>query len=256
MAKAKSWRESGGELGSYVYNIFSGGTKEQAVDGLEASVIAAATVDDASQSKTVSTVTQAVLESGTADPLEMAEVAVSTANSLGETSDVDAKAVASLLTPEGRAEIKRLVNEAWKQVNEKRVEVGKAISELLSKLGDYFTKIGTKISKSVGEFFDKIQKRIDRHAAGMTLGEISGRGMATADAVKYNIKKEEEGSKINVATAKARAAVGAELMEKIDSISGGLKHVEAGQGVEGKPRTLMQDIRDAGGKTKKSQGRE
>jgi hypothetical protein len=63
-------------------------------------------------------------------------------------------------------------------------------------------------------------------------------------------------NEINVATAKARAAVGAELMEKIDSISGGLKHVEAGQGVEGKPRTLMQDIRDAGGKTKKSQGRE
>ena len=79
---------------------------------------------------------------------------------------------------------------------------------------------------------------------------------AEPNAVKYNIKKEEEGSKINVATAKARAAVGAELMEKIDSISGGLKHVEAGQGVEGKPRTLMQDIRDAGGKTKKSQGRE
>lgn len=244
MAKAKSWKESGGELGSYLYNIFSGGTKEQAVHAAETSVIVAATVDDASQSKTVSAVTQAVLESGTTDPLEMAKVAVSTATSMGETSDVDAKAVASLLTPEGRAEIKRLVNKAWEQVKERGVKA--VISDLFSGLVNWFKEQGTKISKSVGDFFEKVGKKFeefekqrDSHATGKTLGEISGRGreeMAPSGVAEYKAAKRTKEVQSSVA---AKAAVGKELQKKAENIGVGLKHV----GTKDTSK-LMQDLRD------------
>ena len=195
----------------------------------------------------------------------MVDVAISTPAFDEEASKVDAKAAASLLTPEGRAEIKRLVNEAWEKAQNKGAEIYTVVSDFFSKLGDWFKE---NISKPIGVFFEKakknfeesakkseeLEKQRDRHATGATLGEISGRGkeaMAPAGWAEY---KSDEGRKDpNRVEHKNRVAVNKELMESMKDIREGLDKA----GTVRASRPLMQDIRDAGGKpNKKTPSRE
>ena len=200
-------------------------------------------------SSTVEKLTEVVVDSGATSITAMTTAA--TEGLSNENGDkVDAKAVASLFTPEGRSELKRLANEAWNKVHEKGVAVNKAISELFTGIATWFKELGTRISQSVSNFFETLSKKVDSYRISRSFDELKNRGMAEESVVTYNVAKKSKEDRTYDETHEKKTAVGAELREKAETIGAKLKHVETRD--RGK---LMQDIRGAKGKPQ-GKGRE
>lgn len=174
----KHFERFGNYLTSFFTDTITTGNREDLLRATEAVVIATntAVMSGSTQSSdelspTVEKLTEAVVDSGATSITAMTTVAIDSLPSEKE-GKVDTKAVASLFTPEGRSELKRLANEAWKKVHEKGVAVNKAISELFTGIATWFKELGTRVGQSVSNFFDNLSKKVESSNIGKAFSSL------------------------------------------------------------------------------------